>query len=48
MVMMVIRKPIVMVVVRKPMVSNHSDKITILMTIIEIIIKIKGKKIAFI
>ena len=34
----------VMVVVRKPMVSNHSDKITILMTIIEI----KGKKIAFI
>ena len=38
----------VMVVVRKPMVSNHSDKITILMMIIEIKIKIKGKKAAFI
>ena len=38
----------VMVVVRKTMVSNHCDKITILMTIIEILIKIKGKKIAFI
>ena len=30
------------------MVSNHCDKITILMTTIEIIIKIKGKKTAFI
>ena len=38
----------VMVVVRKPMVSNHCDKIKILMTTIEILIKIKGKKAAFI
>ena len=38
----------VLVVVRKTMVSNQSDKITILMTTIEIIIKIKGKKTAFI